>query len=174
MMTSEMQNVFMVVQEAPGEAPAIASVPALSGEAALARVPAMAKDFFGSVPEKLRTWRIEREELSARWVIYACEWSSQDGEVTTALSGVPTNVLVLLMRYAGSNDGVQNALDSSRMLVDIDGAEKQFEKEFRGGMSDEVYALAKHIYARAWTEGIADALNAKYQQRLTSNRKGRT
>lgn len=169
---TEMQAVFLVVQEAPGETPSVASVPAMSGEAALARIPEMARDFFGEVPKQLRTWRIDRPESGrgpGPWVIYSCEWSSQAGEIEVVLRDVPANVIVLLMRYAGANDGVQSGLDSGRMLIDLNGADKSWAREFGGrweGVGIETGALAKHVYTSAWESGINDALNAKYRQRL--------
>ncbi len=174
-MSDEMQSVFMVVQEAPGEQPSTATVSALSGEAALARVPEMAKDFFGEIPKAMVTWRVERYLGIGRWTIYACEWSSEKGETVAQLQDVPASVLMLIMRYAGANDGIARGLDEKRMLVDLDGSAKQCAIEFTAwdGVSDEKRALAEFAYAQAWSSGLNDVLAAKFRGRLGA-KKGQT
>lgn len=163
---SDTEAVFMVVQEAPDELPSTVFVVAQSQESAVARVPELAKDFFGEVPLQLRTWRISWEDDPRAWRIYETVWSSENGEVLVEPAAVPGPVVVLLASYAGKIDGISHVLDAERLLCDVNGGEVFFDVSFPQGCGD-VTKAARTLYAKHYSAGVNEAVQMNHAQRMS-------
>lgn len=162
---------LMVVQEADGERPHLMYVAALDADAALAKVPTAAQDLFGSCPRTLKTWRIARNPV--RWSFFECSWGEEKGEIICAFDKVPGSVRTILLRVAGSIDGLEAAFSMARMLVDSHGGGLQFDKEFdvkkaENAVEASYQTMDREAYARGWQAGLDDGLYARFNEKVKS------
>lgn len=164
-----MDQVYVLLQESPSEVPSAAMIMVPTGgpqEAVLARIPLVCEEFFGKVPDRLVTWRVERH--NGRWMFFRCKWREQQGEEgNVGGRDIPDSVLVLLMRYVGKLDGIEAALSTVRLLIDIAGASEQYKREFPHGIGIQANdRLAQTSYTSGWIAGVEDGLAYRYKKNL--------
>lgn len=160
-----MESFILVLQETLEDTPSLIYVQASTVDLALDHVPNMARDFFGEVPKRMRTWRIARS--LGQWCIFVRHYGPDaSSETRIAPRAVPVSVLKLLMRIAGGEDG-WGACEHG-LVIKPENALAQYGREFAPFADDERERVAREFYAKGWMEGTDEAVTAQLVDVITA------